>query len=371
MKKIRIYLQYPWKLPDSPYYKSLIRSPPKNVEFLNITNQRGAMTNPKKVWISNILKKVIRNGLNFARKGLINAHLTKTSEKYELIQCAHCLSLNDSPWVADFECGWQFFVGKETKRNKKKAETLMLSNNCKKLLAWTEETKKEMMHILPSIEKKIEVVYPAIPLPKFKRKKHKEINLVFVARYFDQKGGYHALEVMKKITQKYKFVRGIIVSQVPKSVIEENRDNKQITFYPLMPQEEVFKKVYSIGDISVYPGYADSFGFGILESMSFGIPVVSVEGYARREVITEGKTGFVVKSQGGKKEKFGLLNWKETRSPASKAVIDQMVQKVSLLIKDQKLRTQLSKNCMREVTNGKFSIKKRNKKLEEIYASSI
>ncbi len=365
MKKIKVYLQYPWRFPDSPYYKYLIKNPPANVKFLNVDEQKGAMTNIKKFWLSNFLKRNIRKFFRKFNTGILNAHKTKIKTNFDLIQCAHCISLNKSPWIADFECGWQFFVGKETKKLKEKAEKIVLDQNCKKIIAWTEETKKEILSILPSIDYKLEVVYPAVPISKFKKRKHKGINLVFVARYFDQKGGYHALEVMKRLTKKYKNVRGIIVSTVPEKVINSNRNNSKITFYPLMPQKEVFEKVYAIADISIYPAYADSFGFGILESMSFGIPVISVNGYARKELITEGKTGFVVEYPKGIKDQYDF-DWIEVDKIGEK-IINEMVKKTSLLIENKEDLKIISENCKKEIKIGKFSIANRNKKLGRVY----
>lgn len=366
---MRIYLQYPWKFPDSPYYKYLIKDPPKNVQFLNIEEQKGAMTNVKKFWLSNFLKRNIRKWLSKLNTSVINAHLTKTPEKYDLIQCAHCLSKNNSPWVADFECGWQFFVGKETQKVKNRARELILSDNCKKILAWTEKTKEEILEILPEIKNKVTVVYPAVPVQTLKKRKHNGINLVFVARYFDQKGGYHALEVMKRLTKKYDNVRGIIVSTVPEEVIEANKSNKKITFYPLMPQKEVFEKVYSIADISIYPAYADSFGFGILEAMSFGIPIISVNGYSRKEIICDGRTGFVIDYPEGIKNQYDF-DWKEIDKFGEK-VIEKMVSRASQLIENSNELNRMSRRCLEEIKNGKFSIKERNKMLEKIYREAV
>jgi glycosyltransferase involved in cell wall biosynthesis len=369
MKKIKVYLQYPWKFPDSPYYKYLIGNPPKDIEFLNVENQKGAMTSIKKFLLSNFLKKNIRKYLTKFHTAVLNAHLTKTNKNYDLIQCAHCLSLNKSPWIADIECGWQFFVGKENEKIKEKAKKIILADNCKKILAWTEEAKKEMIDILPEIEDKIEIVYPTVPSQKIKKKKHSGINLVFVARYFDQKGGYHALEVMKRLINKYNNVEGIIVSPIPEEIIKENRENKKLKFYPLMPQKKVFEEIYSISDILIYPGYADSFGFGILESMSFGIPIITVNGYSRKELVTEGKTGFVVDFPPGIKNSYGF-EWKKIDNTGEQ-IIGEMVKKTSFLIENKKLRERMSKNCIEEIESGKFSIKQRDKKLKRIYEEAL
>lgn len=117
MKKIKVYLQYPWKFPDSPYYKYLIDYPPEKIEYLNIRNQKGVIINKKLFWFSNFLKRNIRHFINFFNLSIPNVHITKSDKDYDLIHCAHCLSLNtDKPWVADFEDMWQMFIGKEPKR---------------------------------------------------------------------------------------------------------------------------------------------------------------------------------------------------------------------------------------------------------------
>ncbi len=33
---MKIYLQYPWRFPDSPYYKYLIDNPPEGIEYINV-----------------------------------------------------------------------------------------------------------------------------------------------------------------------------------------------------------------------------------------------------------------------------------------------------------------------------------------------
>lgn len=368
MKKIKVYLQYPWKFSRSAYTKSLIDNPPKEIEYQNIRDRSGAMTSKRLFLVTNQLKRTIRFILSKTKQTILNTHISPKGD-YDLIHCALCLSNNNIPWVADVEGAWQFFIGDINIQENKKIEKILLSNNCKKILPWTDTAKKEIIKMFPEIKNKVEVVYPAIPLPKSKKNKHEGINLVYVARYFDQKGGYHALEVMKRLTKKYNNVKGIIVSNVPKEIIEENKDNKKITFYPLMPQKEVFEKVYSIADISIYPAYADSFGFGILEAMSFGVPIISVDGYARKEIITEGKTGFIIDFPKEISNVF-QINQKKIGKSEEKIILN-MIAKTEELIKNKILRMNMAVNCLKEIKYEKFSITKRNIQLNKIYTTAI
>jgi len=363
MKKIKIYLQYPWKFPDSPYYKYLIDNPPENVEYLNIKKQKGVITSKKFFWFSNFLKRNIRKFVVLFKLSIPNAHLTKTKQKFDLIHCAHCLSLNKGPWVGDFEGPWQFSVsGEYSQSGKRLMGRILKKENCKKIIAWTKAAKNNILKEFPETKGKVEMVYPAVFVPKIKKKKHKQINLLFVGRYFYAKGGLHALEVFDKLTKKYENVKAIIVSEIPKVVKEKYSRNKKIEFYGLIPQKELFD-LYSKSDIFIYPGYSDSFGFMYLEAMGFGIPVITVDGFAKKEIISEGETGFVI-------NRLEKINPKII-GPKEKQLINEIIKKADRLIKNKKLREKMSKNSVETIKKGRFSIKERNTKLEKIYEKAL
>jgi len=362
MNKIKIYLQYPWMFPDSPYYKYLVDSPPKGIEYLNTKKQRGVIINKRFFLFSNFLKRNIRFWAKQLNLAIPNAHLTKSKEDFDLIHCAHCLSKNkNKPWVVDVERFFSLMISwNDSKYAKDKVRKILLDKNCKKIIPWTLTSKKELLEYFPEIKDKIELVYPAVPLLNIKRKRHKDINLLFVARYFYQKGGFHALEVIDRLTKKYNNVKGVIVSEVPKEILKKYSQNKKIKFYGLMPQDKLLREVYSLADIFVYPGYSDSFGFSFLEAMSFGIPIVTINGFARDEIVEEGKTGLIV-------EKLHDINYKVLNHD----IINKLIENCSKLIENKKLREKMSKNCIEIVKNGKFSIKKRNKKLRKIYEEAL
>lgn len=360
MKEIKVYLQYPWRFPDSPYYKYLLENPPEEIMYLNaIGPKKGVITNKKFFLFSNFLKESIRNFFNFFNKSIPNAHLTKIKDCFDLIHCAHCLSRNkDRLWVVDIEGEWQFYVGEKRKKTKEKVRNILNKNVCKKIIPWTEYTAKEIIKDFPELERKIEVVYPAVPLNKKKKKEAENIVLLFVGRYFYSKGGLHSLEVMDRLTKKYSNVKGILVSNVPKK-IKEKYKNKNIKIYNLMPHKEVLK-LYENSDIFIYPGYSDTFGFALLEAMSFGIPIVTVDGIARKEIISEGKTGFIVN-----KSKNISLN------KIDEEIISNLFNVSEKVILNKKLRKKMSQDCIEEIKKGKFSIKERNKKLKKIYEDAI
>jgi glycosyltransferase involved in cell wall biosynthesis len=363
---IKIWLQYPWTFPDSPYYKYLIKNPPKGVKYLNIEKQKGVITSKKKFAYMNKLKNIVRKVMYVLKRP--NIIRTKKGD-YDIIQCAHCLSKNKTPWIVDFEKYWNLASsGKlaHSKKGKKIIRKFLKDPNCKKIIPWTEAAKKSLMAALKDKEigKKTEVVYPAIPLPELKaRKKKNKITLLFIGRYFYQKGGLHVLEVFDKITKKHPKVNCIFVSEVPQEILKKYSSNKKIKFYNLVPQDILFKHVYPKSDIFVYPGYSDTFGFALLEAMSFGLPVITVDGFARKEIISDGKNGFIIK-----KHKKMLL---EDMQKKDEKMIKELIDKTSKLIKNPELLKKMSRNAREEIKSGKFSIKERNKKLDRVFKEAL
>ena len=370
-KKIKVYLQYPWKFPDSPYYKSLIENSPTGIKYLNAEKQKGVITNKKKFLFSNRLKRIIRDIFSYLRISIPNAHLSP-KEDYNLIHCAHCFSKNtDKHWVTDFESVWQMFIGMKNKKSIEKVMKILKNPNCKKIMPWTETTKEDISKIFPEIEKKIEVIYPAIPLKKTTKRKNKKITILYATRYFWLKGGVIALEVYKRLKEKYRNkIELIFISDVPNEIKEKY---PEIEIKDLVTQKELFR-AYEKSDIFFYPSFVDTFGFGLLEAMSFGLPIVTVNTKntrTRKEIIENEKQGLIFDISDEvtgriKKEKGNLIICKE-----EKLIIERLFQNCCNLIENKKLREKMSKNCIEEIENGKFSIKKRNKKLKKIYEEAL
>ncbi|MBR9706715.1 glycosyltransferase family 4 protein [Candidatus Pacearchaeota archaeon] len=362
MKKLKIYLQKPWKFSDSPYYQYLRENPAENVMYANIENFKLIQTKKKlkfNNWLKSSIKKVIKN----FSPDFPNAHYTKNAKRYDLIHCAHCLSLNKKPFVADIEWVGQFWAtGDENKKKRKRILKILMSKHCKKILAWTKWSSEGVLKVFPEVKNKMEIVYPAMPKQKFERKKTKNIHLLFSARRFYFKGGLHATEVIDQLTKKYKHVYGIIASDTPKEVLDKYSKNKKIKFYPLLAKKRLFKEIYPKTDIFVYPSYTDTFGFQLVEALAFGIPVVSVDNLSRNEVVMDKKTGFLVK-----KPKV----WKYDTLVGQEKIVNKICEKTEILIKNNKLRTIMSKNSLKEIETGRFSIKQRNEKLKRIYNDAL
>lgn len=360
MKKTKVYLQYPLGVSDSQYYKSMIDNPPEGVEYVG-TKKTEIIVSEKKFKKFDNLKRGIKLVLNTLPLPIPNAHYTRKND-FDLIHCAHCLSLNKSPWVADIEFISQMWGGvKLTPTRKRIVRKLISSKHCKKIIAWTHATEKDIIKMFPEIRDKIEVVYYGMPEMRLKEKGRKDIILFFSGRHFYAKGGLHATEIMDRLTKKYPKVKGVINGAISEEIILKYSENKKLEFHQLMPYKDVLK-LYRKADIFVYPGYSDSFGFVFIEAMAFGVPIVTVDGYARREIINEGKTGFIV-------ERLGTIDTETLDKHEN--VITKMMSRVELLINNENLRKKMKNNCLKEIESGKFSLEGRNLQLKKIYYEAV
>ena len=365
MKNIKVYLQYPFKVSDSQYYRSLIENPPKDIGYIS-DKKVGMLINKRNLAINNFFKTQSRLFIEKFNFPIPNTRYVDYSGDYDIVHYAHCLGKEDAnkPWVADFESWWQMWIsGRDTKMGISKVRKILLNKNCKKILPWTEQAKKDILERFPEIEDKVEVVYFAQPFKKFKKIKTGEIRLLFISRYFYDKGGLHALEAMDRLTKKYENVKAMIISETPEKIIRKYSMNKKISFQGLTPHNKIIKEIFPSTDIYIYPGYSDTFGFTFTEAMSFGVPVVTIDGFARKEIIENGKTGFVIT----RPKSFGIKDI----GIKNEEIVNELVKTTSNLIEDKKLLKKMSKNCIKEVREGKFSLKERNKKLRKIYEETF
>lgn len=71
-------------------------------------------------------------------------------------------------------------------------------------------------------------------------------------------------------------------------------DQRQVVFHSSIPREETVKQYQSHKALITWPNYIEIFGLVTVEAMACGTPVISKDSGAARELIKQGKTGFVV-----------------------------------------------------------------------------
>ncbi len=362
---MKVYLCYPWKFPDSPYYKYLFKYPPESVKYVNSSSKFKVISSSKIFKINNIAKNLARAFMSF----LEFPNVIKPPEiDVDLFHCAHCLVKTTKPWVVDIEHYWIFSSSGKisySQTGKKIIKKLLLSKTCKKILPWTKAAEKSLLEVIQDreIKEKTQVLYPAVPcfVKKIKKNRRKSIILLFVARRFWGKGGLIALEVMKEILNFYEGVECICISPVPER-LKKHYSQHGIKIFDLVPQSELMK-FYERADVLIYPGFSDTFGFALLEAMAFGMAIITANGFARNEIVENNKGGFVIEF------KQPLTCYKLGKN--EKELVEKFVEKTKELIDNSKLRKKMGKHNFFLINKGKFSIKERNERLVEIYESCL
>jgi glycosyltransferase involved in cell wall biosynthesis len=248
-----------------------------------------------------------------------------------------------------------------------RAKELLKSRFCKKILPWSRWCRDYIIDFIddPEIVKKIELLYPAVHnIAAYKRKHKGNIRLIFICSdFFARKGGDDVLRAFDILRHDYKDIELICVGEIPENIYHKYRNYKNIKFYTSLPKEKLFE-AYRQSDIFVLPTRYDTFGISVLEAMNFCLPIITTKGKTvpvSQEIVNDGVSGFLVE------RKYG----NDPKNVTGNIDFNDFVNKLRLLIEDEKLRERMGKASKSQIVSGKFSIKKRNEKLEKIYAEAL
>jgi len=367
-----------------PIYESLIKFPPKGVLFINYKN--GIRENSS-LTVYERKKNIIRKIIGKINSSLRIPRMFYFSTNADLIHTSRgIIPLNKKPWIMDIEHAKSFFDDHKpllSGRARSIVRKFILSKYCKKILPHCIMSYKSLVSAFgEDIEKKLEILYPAIePYKLCKRRKSSNIRLLFIANKFFEKGGKEVLEAFEILSKKYD-VELIFKCITPFEFKEKYKKYKNIRFIEEnVPRKILFSNFYATSDIFIFPSYIDTFGFSLLEAMSVGLPIVANNIFAIPEIVDDGKNGFLIDARkydwadnnGLMKKQFLINPERRIRMYTlnKPEIVKQLIEKISLLIENSRLRRKMGRYGRMLVEKGKFSIKERNKKLKEIYEKAI
>jgi len=363
-------------------YQEIVNNPPKNVEYLGIKKETFKGTYYQQKKLKNKLRKTL-NLISLPRMVFVNAN------EADLIHSSRgFLILNKKPWVIDIEHPTSFanlnYKKWKKKWIKKIVKIYLESKYCKKIMFHCEASKKALLNTLDcsKFKHKIVVLYPATYIPKIKKKKHKKIRIFCMLSMFYEKGGLQILQAFNKLEKKYKNIELWVKGDVPEE-LKKKYNSKNIKYFPyktkIIPRKRLLQKFHAQSDIFLYPSFIDSLGFSVIDAMACGLPVVANDTFAIPELIGKENKKFLIKAPVrfyDKKFRTKDVSWQEinkklNQKGISEKYIKEMCKKISPLIENKKLREKYGKKLKKEIISGRFSIKKRNKKLRKIYEGAL
>ena len=302
----------------------------------------------------------------------------------DLIYAAQHVITTEKPWVVDVEFASALSGYCDLTFVKKIIENKLKQKNCKKILAWSDWSKRTILQSFnnKSISEKIQVVRYTTDIKKVeKRQEHSVIRLLFMGTVnvstmsnFEYKGIYETIGAFVSLQKEYgNRVQLIIKSKIPEDLRDLVAMNKGITLIEEVLTPEEVQKLYMTSGIFPHVGY-ETMNFSVLEAMSYGLPVIATDIFNTPELIQEGKNGFLIKLPNVEKfytkhelpNEYSLSYLKEIRKVRS-YVTQKLTEKIRLLIEDSKLREQIGSEARRTIAEGEFSLQHRNELLRNIF----
>ncbi len=136
-------------------------------------------------------------------------------------------------------------------------------------------------------------------------------------------------------------------------------------------REELYSRILPETDIFLIPTYVETFGFAILEAMSFGLPIISTTHFAIPEMIQHEESGFLINTNAFNCEKlFRGYIVNILPNDFREHVTRELVKYLMKLVESPKLRETLGMQA-NQVATTKFSLTTRNAYMLKIYQSVI
>ncbi len=219
---------------------------------------------------------------------------------------------------------------------------------------------KEILRMLEKREfENLQVVNYGIDLEVFKPLKDKSVRnelgyrksdtvLLYTGWFREDKRVELLPEALAQLDAKYKLLlvgcgwtKKEVEARVKKLGLE-----KRVLFQDSVANEELVK-FYNSADIYTNAAVSETLGFSMLEAMACGLPVVAAASPGAKEIISEGKNGFLA----------------ELNSPRA------LVEKIKLL-EDKEKRASAAKHA-RELVEKKYSIQEMGAKLVQVYEAVL
>jgi glycosyltransferase involved in cell wall biosynthesis len=264
-------------------------------------------------------------------------------------------------------------------------EKVLTSRECKRIICWCELARDSIFAHLDShtLRDKVEVVPHAVPPKAFtKRFDEHKIRLLFVGSgnipgEFYSKGGNVVLEAFARLKQRYGNLELVMRSDVPPRIKKRYQGISGLRIIEDKLSKEELEREFLSADIFLFPGHQTPF-MVLLEAMSYELPVIATDVYANREIVQDGRTGFLIPAASHVRYYVAELlptgtgDWlggrlKKDVQRLDPQMVANVVEKTAVLIESPGLRRRLGEAGRWEVEAGKFSLERRNEKLKAIF----
>jgi glycosyltransferase involved in cell wall biosynthesis/predicted metal-dependent phosphoesterase TrpH len=119
--------------------------------------------------------------------------------------------------------------------------------------------------------------------------------LLYVGRVSNEKGVLELTNIYETVKQKHPDTKLVIVGKGP-ALQQLMNENPNAVFIHWIEREKL-PEIYSSADLLVLPSRFDTFCNAVLEALSCGLPVIAYNTKGPKDIIRDGKDGFLVNNQ--------------------------------------------------------------------------
>lgn len=186
-----------------------------------------------------------------------------------------------------------------------------------------------------------------------KRRKNKQLNILFLARVEKAKGIYEAIDavmILRKINPGWAIQLTVAGKGKELDNVQEYLKEKNILniSFPGYVENDSKASLYSASDIYLFPTYTEGMPNSVLEAMAFGLPVITRGVGAIPDILNQSENGF----------------YTDSKNPE---IFAQYIQK---LINDPELSNRISQNNHTKAMDN-YILSKVVKRVEKIYTGLL
>lgn len=384
---MRVYLNFGAVSTHHSLYDELLACPPAGVEYVT----HGVDTKKIPAPLLSAYRAAKKFAGHFTSPFLRRA-VSSTAPKADLIHFCDHIELSSQRFISDFEHAWSLLPagsvrGALTKEvfdsNRAAVQRALRQESCRALVAWTEKGRRSVANAYgyPGLEDKITVIPLAVRTPQNHQPlPHDGFNLLFLGTAnlkgdwnFYYRGGVRMLRIFRRFAEGKNDVRLIMTGEVPEAE-RWRTEGLPVTVAGFL-QKSALEHAFRTSDALFYPSYFTP-GLAFLEAMRYHLPVVATSIWANPEIVSRG-TGILCDfTEFNREGPYGILPVEQDFVPFEKTKADQgledsLLEALERLYADRKLARRLGDNGFREVSQGRFSIARRNSALLRVYESAL
>jgi glycosyltransferase involved in cell wall biosynthesis len=286
------------------------------------------------------------------------------------------------PWVVEVEYA-AALVGVRPQhfaRYRALVSRLLASPFCRRIVCWSEAGRRSLADLgWERFEEKTDLIYLAVPpKPVVRRPDPKRVKLLFVGSgtsggAFEGRGS-EIFEVFAALRGRYPQLDLVVRSDVPGYIREQYGGLPGLRIIERRVSDDMLEREFQGADIFIFPSY-HTLPFTILEAMSYGLPVVTIDSWANAEYVQNEITGLVVPRPsrlppcypGTRQPSFLHAAFREAVRRPDAECVAALVSAVSALIDQPDLRHRLGRAARHEVERGTFSLARMNANLSRFF----